>query len=75
MLSTLLKNFSVTFDAIFTYYFFEFEKALSNPPKIVQRKKYIKNTQRKMLNQYCANVLIFMFHSLGLAAAQIEILH
>ena len=29
----------------------------------------------KMLNQYCADVLIFMFHSFGLAAAEIEMLY
>ena len=28
----------------------------------------------KTLNQYCLNVHIFMFHSFGLAVAQIEIL-
>ena len=27
------------------------------------------------LNQHCPNVHIFMFHSFGLAAAQIEILY
>ena len=43
--------------------------------KIVQRKKYIKNVQMKTLYKYCPNVHIFMFHSFGLATAQIETLY
>ena len=50
---------SVTFDTIFTHEFFEFETALCNSPKIVRRKKYIKNVQMKTLNQHCPNVHIF----------------
>ena len=49
LVHTVLNFFSVTFDAIFTYQFFEFENALCNSPKIVQHKKYIKNIQLKTL--------------------------
>ena len=49
LLHTVLNFFSVKFDAIFTYQFFEFENALCNSPKIVQHKKYIKNIQLKTL--------------------------
>ena len=47
--NTVLNIFSVTFDAIFTYYCFEFKKALCNSPKIVQHKKCTKNVQLKTL--------------------------
>ena len=55
-LNTVLEILSVTFDTTFTYQFFEFETALSNSPKIVQRKKiYMKNVHMKTLNQHCPN--------------------
>ena len=52
----------------------KFKTALCNSPKIVERKKYIKNVQMKTLHQSYLNVHIFMFYSFGLVRAQIEIL-
>ena len=57
LLSTVLKMFFVTFDAVFTYWFFEIEKALCNSPKIVQHKKYIKNIQLKTLKPILPQLL------------------
>ena len=37
------------------------EHCTCNSPKIVQRKKYIKNLNMKTLNQHCSNVHIFNF--------------
>ena len=64
LLNTVLNFFSVTFDAIFTYQFFEFENALCNSPKIVQHKKYIKNIQLKTLKPvlpYCSHSYVSQF--------------
>ena len=48
-LNTVLKIFSAKFGAIFTYWLFEWEKALCNSPEVAQHKKYIKNIQMKTL--------------------------
>ena len=50
---------SWNFDTVFTTFFFKFETALGNSPKIFQRKKYIKNILMKTLNQHYSNVYIF----------------
>ena len=42
LLKTVLETLSVTFDTILTYKFFEFETALCNSPKVVQRKNILK---------------------------------
>ena len=68
LLNTVLKIFSVTFDAISTYQFFEFENALCNSPKIVQHKKYIKKYSTEnvktsivlMFTQLCFIVLVLL---------------
>ena len=75
LLNTALKILSVTFWCYFHLLVFEFETAPCNLPKIVQRKKYIKNVLMKTLNHYFPNFHIFMLHSFGLAAARIEILY
>ena len=59
LLNTVLEVLSVTFDTTFIYQFFEFETALCNSSKIVQRKKIqFKNVHMKTLNQHCPNVHI-----------------
>ena len=52
LLNTVLKILSVTSDAIFTVYLFEFETALSNSLKLFNGKKhFIKNIEKKPLNR------------------------